>query len=262
MKTRWIALAGVTALVAIAAAQSPTLRLRLNQGQTVTYVTTTTSEQGGQKSTTTVTQVMKVEKKTGNNMTISTTIQDIKGQNLGPAAQMKGAKYTNDFTDRGVSSNMKVTNGNPQIVQALQMSGGSQLGFMGIIYPAGAVKVGTTWTEHLDLGKMLGSIPNATVEGKIPIVYKVAKIGKEGGKDIVTMDVTSNGTVKMTMSMPAQQGGQSQRTTINIGIKGGGTAKVDAATGLVVSSTSNMTQTINFGGQAQQTTTKSTTTLK
>lgn len=118
----------------------------------------------------------------------------------------------------------------------------AQAGLQGVIFPQGAVKVGTKWTATVDIGKMIASAGGGTamkVEsgGKIPVSYKVTGFKKIAGKSIVGIAATMNGNVVMAM-------GQNKMT---ISMKSTSEGQIDVGTGMVRTMTTNADVGTNLG---------------
>jgi len=118
----------------------------------------------------------------------------------------------------------------------------AQAGLQGVIFPQGAVKVGTKWTASVDIGKMIesaGGQGGMKVEsgGKIPVTYKVTGFKTIAGKPIVGITASMNGTVVMAM-------GQNK---VNMVLKSTSAGQIDVRTGMVRTMTTNGDVGTKFG---------------
>jgi len=118
----------------------------------------------------------------------------------------------------------------------------AQAGLQGVIFPQGAVKVGTKWTATVDIGKMIaaaGGQNGMKIErgGKIPVSYKVTGFKTIAGKPIVGITASMNGTIVMAM-------GQNK---VNMTLKSNSTGQIDVGTGMVRTMTTNADVGSKFG---------------
>lgn len=258
MTRKALFLVAFTALASVSSAQV-TLRLNLQPGKTYTYVLETKMSQSmmgdmNQR----LTQAMKVDSKKGDKYSITTTIKDVKidakqGSMLANQAKqmeqtMKNMKIQASYNSLGKSVGGATTASSPAARNMAGGLAGLNAGFLGMTFPTGPVKAGSTWTETIDLQKMMsemggGAMPQGMkISGKpILVKYTVKSIGTQGGKQVVNIGYTINGTLQMNMA-----GGQ-QQISFNIGMNGSGASVVDAATGLQLSNTSSTKMT--FAGQ-------------
>lgn len=257
IKLRPIFLLGIVAIGPLAIAQAPVkLRLNLGSGKTYRYNSsmTTKSSMGAQAQPMTVTmvQVVKVKSKSATGYKVGFSSENVKMQAkagspmAGMAKQMeesmKKASYDADIDFRGktkttASAMSGMMGGNV---------GGSLSGFLGVEYPEGPVKVGTTWTTAIDLAKMMGGMASQMkVSGKpILVTYTVKSMGNQGGKQTVTLGIVLKGTANMSMNM-GKEGGQ-MNSTMNM--NGKGSAVCDVATGLPIATDMSSTIGINMNG--------------
>lgn len=197
--------------------------LRLNlQPRTYTYVMNMDMDQAmmgkvNQKMTTTI-----AVKKSGANYVMTQKITSMKvtadkgSPMAGQAAQLekaaKGSTTTATYNNRGrLIGNIKSVGS----AQATNMLQGMQIGFMGLEFPATAVRPGSSWTASMDLAKMMksmggGQVPaNVKISGTpLTIKYTVKSLGTNNGKRIANISYTINGT--LNMQMPGGQGGMNK----------------------------------------------------
>jgi len=118
----------------------------------------------------------------------------------------------------------------------------AQAGLQGVIFPQGAVKVGTTWTATVDIGKMVASAGGAggmkvVSGGKIPVSYKVTGFKKVAGKSVAGISASMKGTIVMAM-------GQNK---VNLNMKSTSAGQIDINTGMVRTMTTNADVGTKFG---------------
>ncbi len=257
IKLRPIFLLGVVALGPLAIAQAPVkLRLNLASGKTYRYNSsmTTKSSMGAQAQPMTVTmvQVVKVKSKSATGYKVGFSSENVKMQAkagspmAGMAKQMeegmKKASYDADIDFKGKTK----TSASAMSGMMGGNVGGSLSGFLGVEYPEGPVKVGSTWTTAIDLAKMMGAMASQMkVTGKpILVTYTVKSMGSQGGKQTVTLGIVLKGTANMSMNMGKEGGQMNSTMTMN----GKGNAICDIATGLPISTDMSSTIGINMNG--------------
>lgn len=106
-------------------------------------------------------------------------------------------------------------------------------------YPRNPVKVGTTWSAVVDMGRLLATQGLKVNGGKIPFRYKVAKIESVGGQTLVHLSQSAKGNFTT-----AATGGPGP---MKIGLDSSTAIVVEAATGMLRSSKGTMTMTLSAG---------------
>ena len=138
---------------------------------------------------------------------------------------------------------------------------GAQAGAQGVIFPKGAVKVGSTWTATIDIGKLMGQAagangPKVVSGGKIPVKYKLVGFKTIAGKQVAGITATMNGTVVMSMGAQAGAAGQ-----MKMGLKSTSSGQIDVGTGMVRTMTTDANVNMNFGQMVMNQKLKMTMTL-
>jgi hypothetical protein len=239
-------------VIAAGASAQVTLRLKL-QPKTYQYAMTMDVDQGPiGKMKSRSTMVIAVKKK-GANYLMTMSTKDIKvtapkGSPMEAQAKQleqasKGEKTTATYSDRGVLVGALKVTGNKA---AQNMFNGMQIGFMGVEFPVGPVRVGSSWTAQMDLAKIIKSMgagqmpPGMKVSGKpLVIKYTVRSLGSQHGKRLVNVGYTLTGLMNMSMS------NQGRTTNMSMKIGGTGTSVVDVATGLQTKSTGTMSMSMS-----------------
>lgn len=271
MTPRTYASLALCAIAAASFAQSVRLRLNLTPGKTYSYQSVTDMKQNanGMNMPMKIDQLMllKVGAKKSNGFPVTHSVKNVKvtapkdspmaGMAKQIEQQAKQASFTSVYSDTGkVVSVGKVAGGTPGMQGANQFTAG----FMGVEYPKNPVSVGSKWTANIDLSDALAST-GMKVSGKpIVVTYKVLKIEKKNGKTLVTLATTIAGKSTGTAAGGGGQG--APNATMNLTINGTGTAVVDAATGLPVSSRMSAKNVIGFGGMNMTQSMTVTSTLK
>jgi hypothetical protein len=259
-----LAVIGALTGASITQGQGP-LRLNLTPGKTYRFSSSTTMSGGPTGNMTqSMDYLVKIVKKVGDVYHVETKIANSKMSGpmaTGPQAEAikkatEAGRIAATYNGRGTQLSAKmVGNNNPQAQQVGAAMGMMNFGFLGLEFPSGPARVGTTWTKKHDLKKLLGSAlgPMAS-QMKIsasPLTIKYTV------KQISGSNVTIGSTYDGTMTMSVTQQGRTQ--SFKIKMAGTGTSMVDKATGLQRSTTMNMTQSITSPMQMTQ---KMTTTMK
>ena len=135
--------------------------------------------------------------------------------------------------------------------QLQQMMGGMNSAMSGITFPAKPVKVGESWTNSIDMGKMMGAVAKGQAgaqgmksTGIITMTYKLQKADSTS----ITIGMTMKGTVNMDMSGGGgAKGGPAMKMSMTM--TGGGTSSMERNTGIPIGS--NMKMTMQMGGAGQ-----------
>lgn len=121
---------------------------------------------------------------------VRTTVKDSKSaitQGQGAGASLAGAdKATIGVTTESTFSDRGVAVGATRVVRNGKATGAASgnmgffsTGFLGIIYPKGEVKPGSSWASSVDMGKVLGKalggMKPAAKSGRLPIRFKLLK---------------------------------------------------------------------------------------
>lgn len=198
------------------------LRLRLQLGQQFSYRTVTSTSmsiargEGSEPIELSTKQqqsiLLDVEAKTDKGYKIQTTVRESKSaitQGQGAGASMEEAdksavgKTTVATYDsrgtmigalRGVQSGQKSNDG------SIGNMGFFSTGFLGLIYPKGEVKKGTSWTSSVDmgkaLGKALGGMRAANKSGRIPIRFTILRLETSEKGVLAHIGFSMNGQVE------------------------------------------------------------------
>lgn len=219
-------------LAAVAWAQSSvTLRLKPPVGSKYQYkVTMTTNSgmgnQGNMSMNGTFTQWMTVKGKDSKGTKIETKVTNAKftgpaGMNGDQIAQsMNNQVITATYSALGAYVSGDMQSGTPGAMAA-------QAGAQGVIFPSQAVKVGSTWSSTVDIGKLMAANGAGNMKvvsgGKIPVNFKLTGMKTIAGKPIVGVSSTMNGTVVLAV-------GEQQ---MSLALKATGSGQVDVGTGMV-----------------------------
>jgi hypothetical protein len=259
-----LALIGVLTAASVTQGQGP-LRLSLTPGKTYRFASSTTVTGGPTGNMTqSMDYLVKILKKVGDVYHVETKIANSKmtGQMAsGPQAEAikkatEAGRIVATYNGRGTQLSMKMAGANdPQVQQVGAAMGMMNFGFLGLEFPSGPARVGTTWTKKHDLKKLmassLGPMASQLKISSSPLTIKYTV--KQISGNAVTIGSTFDGTMTMSMS---QQG---KKLNFKIKMGGTGTSIVDKTTGLQKSTTMNMTNTISGPMQMTQ---KMTTTMK
>ena len=245
---------------AFAVQGSVLLRLNMPAGATYRYQTktTTTSSVGTSSGSTQVMQMsVAVKKRMASGFRVQTTVTDVKMTGPGAAnsaskieTALKGKSWTADYSPTGKVSNLSTTATGPT-KSILTASQAMDAGFMGVLFPAGPVRPGSTWSGELDINKLFKSFPGGnmlkiTSGGKFPVRYTLRSI--KG--NVAYLNFTMNGKTTMSLNTPknanAQQNPQAQN--MDMAISSTGSAQVDTATGLPIASSTTANITMNAMG--------------
>lgn len=120
-------------------------------------------------------------------------------------------------------------------------------------FPKKPIKVGDSWSETMDLGKMMGEgmkqagpgVKNTKSDGKLTITNKLVSVS--GGK--ATIRQTISGSADMGGSAAGGKDGKAQSFSMKMGFSGGGDVVIDVATGIMISSTMKQNMSMNMMGQ-------------
>lgn len=124
---------------------------------------------------------------------------------------------------------------------AAQMGGGMSSGLQGVAFPSRPVRVGESWTQSMDMGKIPGvASSGARTSGTIPIRYTLVNLRRVGGTTLATIRTEMNGHTKIS--------GQGQ--TMNMTMRSGGNAVIDVATGLARTTSMSTDVTMLIGGKS------------
>jgi len=218
-----------------------TLRFNLAKGRKVQYAISgkTVSESGGPSGKSmTMTQsgveTVEITAKSSNGFKAKTTLSDMKmdmgamgnknGQMQNPLARMNGVSFEAAYDSVG---NLQDAGGKSASTNPLAgMMGASGAGFMGLVLPDQAVKVGSTWKSKVDLSKMLGALAGAAnTSGGIGMTYTLQRFGT-GGTAVIGVVMTG----KVSVSAPQGSARPGQPTSMDVSVDGTGTITLDAAT--------------------------------
>jgi hypothetical protein len=236
--------AAATGLVfALAWAQtSATLRLKPAAGSKFQYKVTvnTTGGQAGQNVNGTFNQWYIAKSKNAKGTVFQIKFANVKmsggmGDMSAVAQAMERQIVTATYSPLGAWVSGDVNAGSMGAMSA-------QAGLQGVVFPQGAVKVGSKWTATVDMGKLMaaaggGNAMKVESGGKIPVSYKVTGFKKIAGKSVVGISATMNGNVVMAM-------GQNK---MNIGMKSTSSGQIDIGTGMVRTMTTNADVNTKFG---------------
>lgn len=133
-----------------------------------------------------------------------------------------------------------------------QMMSGMNNSLNGVTFPAKPVKIGETWTNVIDMGKMMSAAskdqPAAAglkSNGKMNMTYKLLKVTPAG----ILIGMNLSGTVNMDMG-GAKGAGGAQGMKMNMTMKGSGTFTVEKGTGIPINSDVKMSMQMGGMGQA------------
>lgn len=263
---RSLALVSLLALAALGSAQTVTLRFKPPVGTTRSYVTTTSMVQNvpGMPAPMTMSQTMPMTYRVVSRSGGLTTIQTKTGQvkvTVPAGSPMAAQKAQIERMASGMTSTMTVdefgtlksmgATGAPGASLANGIGAGMASGAQGISYPNKPLKVGDTWTGSLDMGKSMSkTVPmGMTAKGKIPIVYRLLGIEKQGGKTLARISMTMNGSTSMAMGAAGAGAGGGKSMSMTMRMASQGTMVVDAATGLLQSMSTKMSNDMAIMGQ-------------
>jgi hypothetical protein len=205
-----------------------TLAFNFAKGDTLKFDTTTEStSEGGRGGPNggggrpeamkmSVQQVVKVTDVNGGKAKIELTVDNVKVDGQGDASRMteqatrqaKGMKVTASYDATGKVSDMKTAGDGGA---ASMLTGiGSSVGFMGLNFPSGPVRVGdswkTTWDFKASAGRMLSMLPNPKwANTEIPTTYTLKSIDRDAGTAVIAF--TSAGKPSITIEMNMANGG-------------------------------------------------------
>lgn len=231
---RTLLIAASLVLAAIAPAQSVLLRYRPPVGKTAAYtmkmsMTMTSAQKSpGTRAPMSINQTMpmtiRVVSRTADTTTIETKTGPAKpdpGSPMGRMPQAGKATVARMTLDQYGTPKGGTTGAGPAAAMMNSMGGNTQ----GVLFPKGPVKVGDTWTQSIDMGKIMSSakMGGMKMQGKFPLAYRLASL--KGG--VATITMTSKGNLTMAM------GAQPINATLNMR----STIQIDAATGLMKSMT-------------------------
>lgn len=217
-------------LVPIASAQSVLLRYRPPVGKTVAYTVSmsmtmsTPQKTPGTKGPMSIKQTMPMTIRVVSRTADLTTVETKTGSaRFGVGSPMAGAPQAKPVVMRMTIDQFGTPKGGAAAGPAAAMMNSMGGSTQGVLFPRGPVKVGDTWTQSIDMGKVMSGakMTGMKMQGKFPLVYRLTAY--KGG--IVTIVMTSKG--KMTMAMGTQP--------INANLNMRSTVLIDAATGLMKS---------------------------
>ena len=224
-------LAAPLLLVATASAQTVLLRYRPPVGKTFAYTMTTSMTMASPQKTPgmkgpmsfrqSAPMTIRVVSQTPDATTIEMKTGPTKtaaGSALGNAPQTSAPQIVRMTLDR--FGTLKAGSGAGPATAIMSSMGGNM---QGVVFPAKPVRVGDTWTQTIDLGKIMSGAKAGSmrVQGKLPMVYRLTAL--KGG--IATIEMASKGA--MTMAM----GAQAIKTSMNMRA----TSSIDSSTGLTKS---------------------------
>jgi hypothetical protein len=272
----WAATALALVAVASAAMQEATVRLRVTAGEEIKYKSVTKSTltiAGPMDMTTNSTNSMVRTFKVGENkegwnaFTIShsdvkmETDSDMSAMGQGSPEEIakltQGLQVSGEVNEMGAVRNITVKGGDtsdPMVMMALGGVGQAMtdLGLMGIRYPAEGLKVGTTWTQKFFLGRVISETMGGMISSNdsVDVEYKVVSVEDFQGKMHAVITATTNGTIKVE-SMMAGEGTMAANSTNKIWL--------DLQTGIVTKSEGKQTSTVELPAMGATATMEATT---
>jgi hypothetical protein len=247
------------------------LQMNLDKGQKLIYDTkSTTSQTIGAESYDIkgiIVYLVEVTKKTRDSFSTKMIIQDFTmkapkdmpgyKEAINAVDSVKGTILEGSYDNRGNNLSFEVKSDNPTAKALGNSIGGSNIGFMGLVYPENDISVGSTWESKIDFGKILQRMSDKVkVKGisELPVKYRVQKIEETKGKTIAVIEYTMIGTIELDMSATPKAG----KVTIDSNKRG--TLDVDVKTGAIVEMSQTSATTTHAKGQA--TTHTSTSNMK
>ena len=207
---------------------------------------------------------------TNANMTqaMTTTMKALSKNAQGTKVQMKvsGVKITSD-SKGPMAEQMKnqakslegsttesVYDSRGQVVTAtdgprVMTMGGMGVGFMGVLFPAGPVSPGATWSSAVDFEKIFSNMGRGMIQtGKnktVPIKYKLVRVQRLGTKTLAHLTYAMKGNLDLSIGT-----GQGQPMPMKVLVDMKGQFVVDASTGLPREGKSGGTTQMTISGMA------------
>lgn len=245
--------------------------------------TTTTFARAGAQGTVT----LRYNMKKGQKLVYATTTTGVPGMPTGGATStieilQAGPKGFTAKTSTVMNSNSGMTPpsttvsydllGKPTSNSPMGGMGGlaESAGFMGIVFPSGPVKVGSTWTVKVDVAKSLGATGMGSMmkfkkSSIVPVNYKITGITNRGSKKVATVSVSAIADLDMEMTPPpnSTKGAAAQQPmSMQMAMNVSGQAVIDTATGILQQQDTTGTMTIAVMGRKQTVPLKTSTKLK
>jgi hypothetical protein len=210
----------------------------------------------GGKNTTSMTLTLKVLSKVGNSYRVESTLSNVKmvlpkgapnaAASDKAAKSMEGTKFISLIDPTGKAKAEK--NGNPSVESMINGFGG---GGISAQFPGRPVKVGESWPITMDLQKLMGGAMSANglggkSSGNVKSSMKLVSIS--GNR--INLNNTLTGTISMNMSGGKATGkGAPPSMSMKMIIDSTGTQSVEAATGMLIETTSKAKMTMSIMGQ-------------
>jgi len=217
------------------------LRLRLKQGASYTYAVLQEADGMGIEAKMLITVAVKVLSVQSDGAKLELRVADARLTEGNEAAQqgmkpmldrIKGQSVEVDVDARGrVKSQSSLP---PGSIFGDMLQGG----LFRFTLPDKPVRVGSTWTHSANVSGVPGA--NRPIEYS----FKVTGIERNGGRTIVVIE--SSAAQTMTTGPEGERATQAQ-----VAMKVQGTLRVDAASGLIESATSNTETSVNIAGRTQ-----------
>jgi len=116
--------------------------------------------------------------------------------------------------------------------------------FQNLSFPDHAIKIGDSWTDKMDIEKMLAasmgnSVPGMKVDGTIPIKFLLQNVSQVDGKALADIQVVMKGDASISAN------GQS----MNVHFDGSGNQVIEIATGMIFSTKIVSVNVMSVGGR-------------
>jgi hypothetical protein len=230
------------------------LRLKLGKGDTLHYamVTRATANSNGDETSMDqkLTSVMEVTEKDQGTITVVSSSKEItvEGDTIDGNAiadQIARAKVTFRFDELGRVKNAETSGLEPGPQAAIEAVTSMGTGFVGMMYPEGAVRVGSRWAGSLDLAPTLEASSQGTIgtgqDIKLPVNYSVTGIDIVNGRTVLRVLMIASRDFDLKLNAPG-----SGLDSAKFGMRMTATYDVDADSGVPTRYASDVAMTMKI----------------